>query len=225
MGPMSQDAELNAEPSFQQPPSDQPYLRASDADRQAALDIIDRGYQEGRLTPDEHTERSDQALRARTQPELNVLTADLIVIQDAHHADELAMRPDALPAPTHYSSNAISSILSTKEREGRWLVPPTLQLHAFMGTLKVDLREASFESLTTHVDLTSVMSEIKVWIPAGAEVIDETRMFMSETKFKKLDPPVPGRPRIVFTGTQVMASLIIYGRGHVTLGDRIKGNF
>lgn len=222
---MSQDAQLNAEPSFQQPPSDQPYLRASDADRRAALEIIDRGFDEGRITSAEHSERSEQALRARTQPELNVLTSDLVVIQDSHHADELATRADALPIPTHYSTNEISSILSTKHREGRWLVPPTLQLHAFMGTLKLDLREASFESLETRIVLTSVMSEVKLWIPAGVEVIDETRMIMSETKFKKLDPPAPGRPRILLSGTQVMASLIIYGRGHVTLGDRIAGNF
>lgn len=222
---MSQDAPLNAEQSFQQPPSEQPYLRASDADRRAALDIIDRGFDEGRITSDEHSERTEQALRARTQPELNVLTGDLVVIQDSHHADELAARSQNLPAPTHYSSNAVSSILSTKEREGRWLVPPTLQLHAFMGTLKLDLREASFESLETHIDLTSVMSEIKIWIPTGVEVIDETRMFLSETKLKKLDPPAPGRPRIRLSGTQVMASLIIYGRGHISLEDRIKGNF
>lgn len=216
---------MNAEQSFQQPPREQHYLRASDADRQAALDIIDRGFEEGRLTPDEHTERSERALRARTQPELNVLTSDLLPVQDSHHADDLEVRPAWEAAPRRYASTSLSAVLSTKERDGTWLVPPTVDVSTFMGGAKIDFREATFESKETTIHLNSVMGEIKIWLPAGVEVVDDSRMVMSETKLKKLSPPIPGRPRIVLTGLQIMSSLIIYGSDYVTLGDRIMGKF
>jgi len=52
-------------------------LRASDADRDAAIAELSEHFQTGRLTREEFDERSAQALQARTGRELTELFADL----------------------------------------------------------------------------------------------------------------------------------------------------
>ncbi|CAA9496734.1 MAG: hypothetical protein AVDCRST_MAG17-1033 [uncultured Solirubrobacterales bacterium] len=52
-------------------------LRASDAERERAVDLLRAAGAEGRLTVDELEERTVRALRARTHGELKPLTRDL----------------------------------------------------------------------------------------------------------------------------------------------------
>jgi len=210
---------------FQQPPSEQAYLSASDADRRAAIEIINRGHAEGRLTEPERQDRVTRAQVARTRPELNVLTSDLVVIQDAHHADEMELRASGSLTPTSYGSNDIVAVLSTKQRDGHWVVPPRLSVSSILGTVKLDMREASFESLDVTLEISCFMGELKVWLPEGVQVVDETRDIMSDVKLKKLSPARPGRPRLTLTGLLLMGDVTVYGSDHVSLADRIKGNF
>ncbi|MGW3007436.1 DUF1707 SHOCT-like domain-containing protein [Streptomyces sp. NPDC001219] len=54
-----------------------PALRIADRERDTALDLLAAALAEGRLTADEHAQRSRQALQARTGEELAALTRDL----------------------------------------------------------------------------------------------------------------------------------------------------
>ena len=51
--------------------------RASDADRNRFVELLERHFTEGRLTDDEFSERMDRALRARSLGELYALVSDL----------------------------------------------------------------------------------------------------------------------------------------------------
>ena len=53
------------------------HLRASDADRDRAIEVLKSGFADGRLTKDEFAERQDKALVARTYRDLAALLADL----------------------------------------------------------------------------------------------------------------------------------------------------
>jgi hypothetical protein len=55
----------------------QPNIRASDAERQHVVDILQRQTSAGRLTLDEFETRVDAAQRAVTRADLAALTADL----------------------------------------------------------------------------------------------------------------------------------------------------
>ena len=55
-------------------------LRASDADREQVATVLSTAYAEGRLTREEHDERLDQVLRAKTFDDLIPITQDLVVI-------------------------------------------------------------------------------------------------------------------------------------------------
>jgi Domain of unknown function (DUF1707) len=52
-------------------------LRASDAERAATVELLERAHGEGRLTMPEFEERAAAAYAARTRRELAKLTADL----------------------------------------------------------------------------------------------------------------------------------------------------
>jgi hypothetical protein len=54
-------------------------LRISDADREAAIDLLGEQYAVGRLTKDEFDERSDAVWSARTRGDLAPVFADLPV--------------------------------------------------------------------------------------------------------------------------------------------------
>jgi hypothetical protein len=55
----------------------QPWIRASDTDRQRVVDDLRRHTADGRLTLDEFDTRTDAAYRAVTHADLAALTADL----------------------------------------------------------------------------------------------------------------------------------------------------
>jgi len=54
-----------------------PAVRASDAEREHAVALLQRGFTDGRLTQDELEERAAVAYAARTAAELSELTVDL----------------------------------------------------------------------------------------------------------------------------------------------------
>ena len=56
-------------------------MRASDADRDRAVEILNVAYGEGRLSRDEHDGRLDAALSARTYTDLDQILVDLPAAQ------------------------------------------------------------------------------------------------------------------------------------------------
>ena len=57
-------------------------LRASDRDRDVVNDLLGTAYSEGRLTPEELDERSDQVTRSKTLGELPAIIDDLVLRSD-----------------------------------------------------------------------------------------------------------------------------------------------
>jgi hypothetical protein len=79
-------------------------LRIGDAERDAAIAALARHFADGRLTQEEHEERTGLALKARTGADLRVLFADLPRLD----------QPAAKPAPRRVSSGrvVVSSLAS-----------------------------------------------------------------------------------------------------------------
>lgn len=68
---------MNAEPGQGLTADDYGNARASDADRERAIDVLKAAFAEGRLTREEHGERIQRAHRSRTYAELAEVSADL----------------------------------------------------------------------------------------------------------------------------------------------------
>ena len=58
-------------------------LRASDADRDRAASVLNEAMAEGRLTPEEHSERLESIYAAKTQADLVPLLEDVPAVADS----------------------------------------------------------------------------------------------------------------------------------------------
>jgi len=107
-------------------------LRASDADRERVIALLNEAAGDGRLTLSEHSERVERAYSARTLGELAALTTDLAV------ASAQPIRLDG--------RKPIAGIFGRERRDGRWVVPDRLGVTAIFGEVVLDLREAVLQS-------------------------------------------------------------------------------
>lgn len=131
-------------------------LRASDADRERVVTALGEAAADGRLTPDEHSERVASAYHARTLGQLAALTRDLAV------ASEQPLRLDA--------SRAVVAFFGTQRREGRWVVPGVLTATAVGGHVVLDMREAILQDQHTIVQATVIGGQLHLLVPGGVTV-------------------------------------------------------
>ena len=131
-------------------------LRASDFDRDRVITLLAEAAADGRLTPDEHTERVERAYQARTLGDLAVLTTDLA-------------GPDAQPIRLD-GRRAVTGIFGRDSREGRWVVPDSLPVLAIFGEVELDLREALLQSGRIIVYATLIAGTIHLIVPDGVAV-------------------------------------------------------
>jgi hypothetical protein len=131
-------------------------LRASDFDRDRVITLLAESAADGRLTPDEHTERVERAYQARTLGQLAVLTTDLA-------------GPDAQPIKLD-GRRAVTGIFGRDSRDGRWVVPDSLPVVAIFGEVELDLREALLQSSRIVVYATLIGGTIHLIVPDGVSV-------------------------------------------------------
>ena len=132
-------------------------LRASDTDRERVVAMLADALADGRLTSDEHSQRSEAALTARTLGELAVLTTDLAAP---------AQQPLRLD-----DTQAITALFSTEERYGRWVVPATVTCAAVFGETVLDLREALLQDRHVVLNVFALFGRVRLIVPAGLEVV------------------------------------------------------
>jgi hypothetical protein len=140
-------------------------LRASDADRDAVLDLLSAAAADGRLTLTEHADRAGRAHAARTLGDLAELTTDLAA-------------PSAQPIRLD-GRRAVAGVLSRERRDGRWVVPASFPVAAIMGEVVLDLRDALLQSQRTVVYATVIAGHLEVIVPEGVMVVVSGRSVLS----------------------------------------------
>lgn len=176
------------------PPADQATpvrdLRASDADRERVVSVLGDALADGRLTMEEHSERTSAAYAARTLGELTGLTTDL--------SPEEAQ-------PILVDDRPISILFGRTRREGRWVVPVRLPLVALFGTVELDLREAVLQRRHVVLDSMVVGGRIRILVPEGVRVDVTGRTFVS-TRDLRTRPAHEG-PTVEISGTMIFGSI------------------
>src|SRR5882757_5460705 len=100
-------------------------MRASDAEREYVIDLLQRAVGQGMLDLDEFGQRTDIALAARTRAELNRVLLDLPIRDEPMRADT----DEVL---------VLRSTLSEVVRRGNWRVPSRLLIISRLGSTKLD---------------------------------------------------------------------------------------
>ena len=98
-------------------------LRASDADRDQVATVLSTAYAEGRLTRDEHDERLDKAMAARTFDELIPLTHDLVVVAPPKVTTLSSQQGSPYQIDTAHASDDVENMVAVfggVNRKGRW---------------------------------------------------------------------------------------------------------
>ena len=191
-------------------------LRASDADREQVATVLSTAYAEGRITREEHDERLDQVMRARTFDDLVPITTDLV---------PLPVSPPTAPAPAAAAPATTFSVDTSRDSggdqliaifggatpQGRWRVPKQSTAVALFGGVEIDLTEAVFES--TEIEITGFwcFGGMEIKAPAGIEVRDRTAGIFGGTDIKGLGDPIPGAPVITIKGVSLFGGVSVTG--------------
>jgi hypothetical protein len=178
-------------------------LRASDADRDKVTEVLHAAYAEGRISYEEHSERTSAALSARTIDDLTALTSDLVPA--APERAPLVRVPDAP------RTDRMTAMLAETKRVGPWLAPRTIQVNVVLGSALVDLTEATFASRRVEINCTQFLGSIVVRVPPGTTVRVEAANVLADTSVKEIGEPDDGKPTVVIRGTNILGDISVRG--------------
>ena len=131
-------------------------LRASDSEREAAVERLRAASAEGRLTLEELTTRAAAAYSAQTRGELVRITADL---------PALTSGTSAVPA----RRQRLVSLFADIRRSGWWRAEGTVSPMSLFGDIDLDLRQAAVPS-EVEIDAVAPFGDIEVIVPDGVTV-------------------------------------------------------
>ncbi|MFC5182026.1 DUF1707 SHOCT-like domain-containing protein [Actinomadura harenae] len=165
-------------------------LRASDADRERVVAVLGEALADGRITMEEHAERSSRAYAARTLGELTGLTTDLSPEESQ---------------PIQVDDRPVSVLFGRTRREGRWVVPVRLPLVALFGTVELDLRDAVLQRRHVVLDALLVAGRVRLLVPDGVRVTVTGRTALT-TRDLRTRPEEDG-PTVEVGGTLIFGSI------------------
>ncbi|MEU2713609.1 DUF1707 domain-containing protein [Streptomyces sp. NPDC007205] len=147
-------------------------LRASDADRDRITEILREALAEGRLTADEHAERVEGVLAAKTVGELEVFIRDLPA---AHQQPSASAYTPVPPRPTpgaipHEADATVVAVFSSAVRRGRWRAGRRIHAYSVFGSVEIDLSEALFEYQQVVIKAVSVFGDVQIRVPENVSL-------------------------------------------------------
>ncbi|HEY3562665.1 MAG TPA: DUF1707 domain-containing protein [Kribbella sp.] len=180
------------------------HLRASDIDRDQVVDVLRDALMSGRLTQEEHAERLEQTLQARTLGELEPITRDLVVPGQAAPiatpAPSTSLVPIEEPADPSQSVDHLVAIFGGGERKGRWRVKRRTNALAVFGGHDLDMTNAVFEGREVTIYAVAVFGGIDITVPEGVTVRNEGVGIFGGFAAQGSADPDPNAPTVVIKG-------------------------
>ncbi|MFD7160230.1 DUF1707 domain-containing protein [Kribbella sp. NPDC059898] len=185
------------------------HLRASDIDRDQVVDVLRDALMSGRLTQDEHADRLEQTLQAKTLGELEPITRDLVAPGQAAPiapmtqpaaAGSTSLVPIEEPADPAASVDNLVAIFGGGERKGRWRVKRRTNALAVFGGHDLDMTDAVFEGREVTIYAVAVFGGIDITVPEGVTVRNEGIGIFGGFAAQGSDDPDPHAPTVVIKG-------------------------
>jgi len=194
--------------------SENPDMRASDAERERIAETLREAVAEGRLEMDEFEQRLDATYRARTHGELEPLVRDLPA-PARPVTGEVSAGGSSTDWPARIGGSATSSggfaFWGGFSRKGHWTVGPRFTAFAMWGGGEIDLREARFAEREVVIRCFTIMGGIQVTVPPDLDVqVRGLGLMGGFGEHSKLDDdpePAPGSPRVRVTGFALMGGV------------------
>jgi hypothetical protein len=184
-------------------------LRASDAERDRIADILREALAEGRLTADEHAERVEGVLGAKTVGELEVFIRDL----PAAHGRRVT--PAWTPAPNRPTAGAIPidpddnvvAVFSAAARKGRWRTGRRIHAYAIFGSVEIDLSEALFDHQQVVIKAISVFGDVQIRVPENVSLRGMGGGVLGNFDADAMDSPEAEAPVVYVDGWAVLGNI------------------
>ncbi|MFD9115592.1 DUF1707 domain-containing protein [Streptomyces bottropensis] len=198
----------------QEPPLPSAELRASDADRDRIADLLRDALAEGRLTAEEHSERVEGVLAARTVGELDVFVRDLPAGQAARRAAP-AYVPPVSSVPNRPTPGAIPldpddrlmAVFSASMRKGRFRAGRRIHAYAIFGSVEIDLSEAIFEHRQVMIKAISVFGSVEVRVPENVSLRGSGGGILGNFEVHALDSGETDAPVVYVDGLAVLGNI------------------
>ena len=188
-------------------------LRASDADRDQVATLLSAAYAEGRLSREEHDERIDQLMAAKTFDDLLPITQDLVILgPPAPVATPQSSSRFAIDTTgQNAESDKMIAIFGGVTRKGRWRVRKNTHALALFGGMDLDLRDAIFEAPVVEISGFWCFGGLDIKVPEGIEIQDQTAGIFGGTDVRDIGDPAPGAPTLVIKGVSLFGGVSIKG--------------
>lgn len=184
-------------------------LRASDADRDRIADILRDALAEGRLSADEHAERVEGVLNAKTVGELEAFIQDLPAAHQGRAVPSYASapnRPAAGAIPPEADDNVVA-VFSSAMRKGRWRAGRRLHAYAVFGSVEIDLSEAVFEYQQVVIKAVSVFGDVQIRVPENVSLRGTGGGVLGNFDVAPLDSSEPDAPVVYVDGWAVLGNV------------------
>ncbi|MFF9280559.1 DUF1707 SHOCT-like domain-containing protein [Streptomyces griseosporeus] len=181
-------------------------LRASDAERDRIADILRDALAEGRLTAEEHAERVEGVLAARTVGELEAFVRDLPAAHARRASGAVPGRPAAGAVPAD-PDDAVVAVFSSATRRGRWRAGRRIHAYAVFGSVEIDLSEALFEYQQVVIKAVSVFGNIEIRVPENVSLHGTGGGVLGNFEVDALDSGDPDAPVVYVEGWAVLGNI------------------
>ncbi|MFD5231949.1 DUF1707 domain-containing protein [Streptomyces qaidamensis] len=184
-------------------------FRASDAERDRIADILHDALAEGRLTADEHAERVEAVLRAKTVGELEAFIRDLPAAHRQGPGSSPAPaphRPTAGALPIDPDDNVVA-VFSGAVRKGRWRAGRRIHAYAVFGSVEIDLSEALFDHQQVVVKSFAIFGSVEIRVPENVSLRGTGSGVLGSFEVDTLDSGDPQAPIVYVDGWAVLGSI------------------
>jgi len=197
--------------------------------RERVVEELSAHYAEEHLTTQELEVRFERAYKAKTSTDLEAVLSGLPALRTPARAPVPRSSAAAgLPSgnvasvPANRGHGGYSdaepdkrylAIMSAVRKSGDWMPGRSNSVRAFMGEVKLDLREASFADAVVTFDVLAIMSDVKFFVPPGVRVECDGFAFMGEFTDQNDGSEIdPDGPVVRVTGTAFMSAVKVETR-------------
>ncbi|WP_406631759.1 DUF1707 domain-containing protein [Amycolatopsis sp. WGS_07] len=166
--------------------------RASDADRDRAVELLRQAVGDGLLGLDEFSDRVDVVLAAVTRGEVESVLADF---------PGMPLFPPEPPF-SEPPALALRTANGSVKQEGKWVVPRRILTQCGSGRVRIDFTRAVCRHTEIQLKVVCTGSgQVHLTVPRGWSIrIEELSTTSGRVIDKAADPYVPGSPFIRVSG-------------------------
>lgn len=136
--------------------------------RQLALDRLTEAYAQDLITMDGYERRVSAIQRAAEAWEIDGAVADLPAVRSRGQGTSGSLR-NRIDSRLRGEDN-ITCVMGNRNLQGDWLQGDRVNVFAFMGSTRIDLRDTVLPPGRLKLDAFCLMGDIKVVVPEGLPV-------------------------------------------------------